>query len=80
MLRILRLAAIFFVCAVAVDARPDAVKVRVRVILVDQELNQKPVPFLVVSMQKLSFLQGNIRLRRQRQWSWAAGGFPGACR
>ncbi|MBA0084708.1 MAG: serine protease [Acidobacteria bacterium Pan2503] len=51
MLRILRLAALFFVCAVAVDARPDAVKVRVRVILVDQELNQKPVPFLVVSMK-----------------------------
>src|SRR5215467_15555141 len=51
MLRILRFAAIFFFCAVAVGARPDVVKVRVRVILVDQELNQKPVPFLVVSLK-----------------------------
>jgi len=51
MLRILRFAAIFFFCAVAVGARPDVVKVRVRVILVDQGLNQKPVPFLVVSLK-----------------------------
>src|SRR5215472_8275223 len=48
MLRILRFTALFFVCAVAAHARPDVVKVRVRVILIDQELNQKPVPFLVV--------------------------------
>jgi S1-C subfamily serine protease len=32
-------------------ARPDVVKVHVRVILVDKDLNQKPVPFLVVSMK-----------------------------
>src|SRR2546427_7561840 len=32
-------------------AQPNLVKVRVRVILVDQELNQKPVPFFVVSLK-----------------------------
>src|SRR2546425_12002855 len=32
-------------------AQPNLVSVRVRVILVDQELNQKPVPFFVVSLK-----------------------------
>jgi hypothetical protein len=50
-LRTLRFTALFFIGAAAVQARPDAVKVRVRVILVDQELNQKPVPFLVVLLK-----------------------------
>ena len=52
-MRTLRFTGLLFVCAVAVavHARPDEVKVRVRVILVDQELNQKPVPFLVVSLK-----------------------------
>ncbi len=51
MVRILRFSALLLACAVAVHARPDVVKVRVRVILVDQELNQKPVPFLVVLLK-----------------------------
>ena len=51
MKRTLCFTALFFICAVAVHARPDTVKVRLRVILVDQELNQKPVPFLVVSFK-----------------------------
>src|SRR6267142_2733723 len=37
--------------ALATPAQPDLVKVRVRVILVDQELTQKPVPFFVVSLK-----------------------------
>lgn len=32
-------------------ASPNSVKVRVRVILVDKDLNQKPVPFFVVSLK-----------------------------
>jgi S1-C subfamily serine protease len=51
MIRVLRLTAILFVSALAVQARPDLVKVRVRVILVDHDLNQKPVPFLLVSLK-----------------------------
>src|SRR5260370_1330982 len=35
----------------ATQAQPNLVKVRVRVILVDQELSQKPVPFFVVSLK-----------------------------
>lgn len=50
MMRILRLTVLLLACAFAVQAQPDAVKVRVRVILVDRELNQKPVPFLQVSI------------------------------
>jgi hypothetical protein len=42
---------LLLVCALAVQARPDLVKVRVRVILVDRDLNQKPVPFLLVSLK-----------------------------
>ena len=43
-------------CASACTAigRPDVVKVHVRVILVDKELNQKPVPFFVVSLKGAS--------------------------
>src|SRR6266403_1836428 len=37
--------------ASATLAQPNLVKVRVRVILVDQELTQKPVPFFVVSLK-----------------------------
>ena len=51
MIRILRLTLLLFVCAFAVQARPDLVKVHVRVILVDRDLNQKPVPFLLVSLK-----------------------------
>src|SRR6266851_419750 len=39
------------VFASATLAQPNLVKVRVRVILVDQELNQKPVPFFMVSLK-----------------------------
>ena len=35
----------------ATQAQPNLVKVRVRVILVDQELNQKAVPFFLVSLK-----------------------------
>src|SRR5258708_38276477 len=35
----------------AMPAPPNLVKVLVRVILVDQDLNQKPVPFFVVSLK-----------------------------
>jgi len=35
----------------ATQALPNLVKVRVRVILVDQELNQKAVPFFMVSLK-----------------------------
>ena len=51
MIRTFRLAMLLFVCASAVQARPDLVKVHVRVILVDRDLNQKPVPFLTVSLK-----------------------------
>ncbi len=51
MIRVLRLTVLLLVCALAVQARPDLVKVRVRVILVDHDLNQKPVPFLLVSLK-----------------------------
>lgn len=37
--------------ACATLAQPNLVRVRVRVILVDQELTQKPVPFFVVSLK-----------------------------
>src|SRR6266849_5542430 len=39
------------VSAWATLAQPNLVKVRVRVILVDQELSQKPVPFFVVALK-----------------------------
>src|SRR3989442_6540206 len=37
--------------ALATLAHPNLVKVRLRVILVDQELSQKPVPFFLVSLK-----------------------------
>ena len=51
MIRVLRLAVLLSICALAVQANPDLVKVKVRVILVDRDLNQKPVPFLLVSLK-----------------------------
>ena len=52
MIRVLRLSLLLlFACAVGVQASPDLVKVRLRVILVDRELNQKPVPFLLISLK-----------------------------
>ena len=51
MIRVARLVPLLLVCALAVQAHPALVKVRVRVILVDRDLNQKPVPFLLVSLK-----------------------------
>ena len=51
MIRVLRLVMLLSVCALAVQANPDLVKVKVRVILIDRDLNQKPVPFLLVSLK-----------------------------
>lgn len=51
MMRVLRLMVVLLACSFVVQARPELVKVRVRVILVDGELNQKPVPFLQVSIK-----------------------------
>ena len=45
------LALAFCLSACSVMARPDSVKVHVRVVLIDKELNQKPVPFFVVSFK-----------------------------
>jgi S1-C subfamily serine protease len=42
---------LFLASIFAAQAQPHLVKVRVRVILVDRELNQKPVPFLPVSLK-----------------------------
>jgi S1-C subfamily serine protease len=41
----------FLACAFALPAQQSSVKVRVRIVLVDKDLNQKPVPFLVVSLK-----------------------------
>jgi S1-C subfamily serine protease len=43
--------AILFACAFAAQAQSRSVKVHVHVILVDSELNQKPVPFLNVTLK-----------------------------
>src|SRR5260370_41720325 len=51
MIHALRLALLLSVCALAVQANPALVKLKVRVILVDRDLNQKPVPFLLVSLK-----------------------------
>lgn len=51
MIRFLPLALLLSLYAFAVQASPDLVKVHVRVILVDHDLNQKPVPFLLVSFK-----------------------------
>src|SRR5215472_625229 len=49
--RTLRFAVSFLACIVAAQAEPHLVKVHVHVVLVDRELNQKPVPFLLVSLK-----------------------------
>jgi S1-C subfamily serine protease len=50
-MRALRFTVLFLACIFAAHAQPHLVKVHVRVILVDRELNQKPVPFLLVSLK-----------------------------
>jgi len=51
MKRICWSAAILFTCVFAAQSQSRPVKVHVRVILVDSELNQKPVPFLNVTLK-----------------------------
>src|SRR5258708_18360268 len=51
MKRYLAVVLLGLVSGLATSAHPNLVKVRVRVILVDQELSQKPVPFFVVSLK-----------------------------
>src|SRR6266576_5070149 len=51
MKRYLSLVLLGLVSALAASAHPNLVRVRVRVILVDQELNQKAVPFFMVSLK-----------------------------
>src|SRR5712671_3053780 len=51
MKRYLSVVLLGLVSAWVTPAQPNLVKVRVRVILVDQELTQKPVPFFVVSLK-----------------------------
>ena len=51
MKRYLSVVLLGLVSAWATPAQPNLVKVRVRVILVDQELSQKPVPFFVVALK-----------------------------
>ncbi|HXJ13609.1 MAG TPA: S1C family serine protease, partial [Candidatus Limnocylindrales bacterium] len=51
MIRLFRFTVLFLVFSLALQARPDLVKVHLRVILVDRDLNQKPVPFLLVSLK-----------------------------
>src|SRR6266851_3873483 len=51
MKRYLSVVLLGLVSSSATLAQPNLVKVRVRVILVDQELNQKPVPFFLVSLK-----------------------------
>lgn len=48
------LALLALICTCAAQSRPDLVKIRVRAILVDRELNQKPVPFLLVSLKGIA--------------------------
>jgi hypothetical protein len=51
MKRYLSVVLLALLSAYATLALPNLVKVRVRVILVDQDLNQKPVPFFLVSLK-----------------------------
>src|SRR5712692_11865509 len=51
MKRYLSVVLLGLVSAWVTPAQPNLVKVRVRVILVDQELSQKPVPFFIVSLK-----------------------------
>src|SRR5215831_3692649 len=50
-MRSLSLTFLLLVCTCAAQPRTDLVKVHIRVILVDRELNQKPVPFLLLSLK-----------------------------
>src|SRR5215471_19784210 len=50
-MRSLSLTFLLLVCTCAAQPRTDLVRVHVRVVLVDRELNQKPVPFLLVSLK-----------------------------
>jgi S1-C subfamily serine protease len=51
MKRVLCLAVVLCASVCSVMALPNVVKVHVRVILVDKDLNQKPVPFFAVSLK-----------------------------
>jgi hypothetical protein len=42
---------VFLACAFGLPAQQSSVKVRIRIVLVDKDLNQKPVPFFVVSLK-----------------------------
>src|SRR5215467_6415247 len=50
-MRALSLTFLLLVCTCAAQSPADLVKVHIRVVLVDGELNQKPVPFLLVSLK-----------------------------
>src|SRR5215831_19992195 len=50
-MRALSFSLLLLASILAAQAQPHSVKVRVRVILVDRELNQKPVPFLAISLK-----------------------------
>src|SRR5262249_607750 len=50
-MRTLSVSLLLFASIFAAQAQTHPVKVRVRVILVDRDLNQKPVPFLLVSLK-----------------------------
>ena len=50
-MRSLSLTFLLLVCTCAAQSPTDLVKVHIRVVLVDGELNQKPVPFLLVSLK-----------------------------
>src|SRR5215472_12033640 len=50
-MRALSLTFLLLVCTCAAQSPTDLVKVHIRVVLVDGELNQKPVPFLLVSLK-----------------------------
>src|SRR5580765_7095746 len=47
---------IILVCAAAISGQAPAVKVKLRAVLVDSQLNQKSVPFLVVDQKRNGFL------------------------
>jgi S1-C subfamily serine protease len=58
MKRICWSAAVLFACVFAAQAQSRPVKVHVHVILVDSELNQKPVPFLNVTLKGVATSSG----------------------
>jgi len=63
MKRICWLVAILFACVFAAQSQSRPVKVHVRVILVDSELNQKPVPFLNVVFSKSDRASFDVKTR-----------------